>query len=297
MIQDNFTTYDFKLGDNNPSVKFLQRSLRESVNTNLKIDGQFGDSTVRSLKLWQQKIDLSPTGFYNGETRDILNKYINKRFIQEWCYAAVALAVGRDTRSFTAISKAIASVESRAEGFTSDGSVQLLFERHKFKSQLQKRLTESAQDIVLIEDFYKTTFTGNKVSEAVAFVEKQNPNICNSKAGGYLVGASEQKRFELAMSINPTAATESASFGLYQIMGFNAKHCGYDDGYNMLKSFMEGEYYHLMALGNFLEANSGIYTYLKNGNYEAIARLYNGPAYAKNNYHVKIRKALSVFGY
>lgn len=286
----------FKPGDKNESVKLLQRTLRESVNNALVIDGDYGNKTKETLCTWQSKLDIEPSGLYIGQTKEIIDTYINKRFIQEWCYKAVAKEIDRDVASFTALAKAIAGVESRKEGFTPNGNVTLLFERHVFKKQLLDQVTKNTDAVTLINSHYDVNLNGT-TAEVISFVESRNPDICNSKPGGYLVGIKEQERFNLAVKINPIAATNSASFGLYQIMGFNAPLCGYSTGYKMMLAFMDTEYTHLLALAKFLEANKVIYHYLKNRDYNNIAKIYNGPAYAKNNYHIKISNALNKLGY
>lgn len=93
------------------------------------------------------------------------------------------------------------------------------------------------------------------------------------------------------------AAIESASWGLWQIMGFHWNTLGYESVWDFAASMVESEAGHLEALVRFIEAN-GLQDELaacEAGNPDscrAFARAYNGPAYAKNNYHVKMAEAL-----
>lgn len=284
-----------KFGEKNTHVKYLQRYLRETIDNSLVVDSSFGPKTEDTLKKLQSISNLKVTGKYEGDTKEYLDVVIGKRYIQEWRYKQVAALVGRDEKQFTALAKSIANTESLSEGFNPDGSVKLLFERHKFYNYIRPRLAANPLELEHIEAHYQLTL--KNADEAVDLIHKRNPEICNPKSGGYRVGYAEIERFKTAFSINPNAASDSASFGLYQIMGFNAKHCGYATGYEMMLDFMDCEYKHLLAFAKFLEANSAIYTYLKNNKYDSIAKLYNGPRYADNNYHVKIKKALNSFGY
>ncbi|MGA0525154.1 N-acetylmuramidase domain-containing protein, partial [Escherichia coli] len=54
-----------------------------------------------------------------------------------------------------------------------------------------------------------------------------DPNIVNPKPGGYVGGAGEWDRLARAIEINRPAALESASWGLFQIMGFHWKLLGF----------------------------------------------------------------------
>ena len=95
-----------------------------------------------------------------------------------------------------AVIKAIAEVESRGDGFDDQGRPVVLFERHWFR-----RLT-------------KNRF--NKY-----------PDISNIRSGGYT--RNEWKRLEKAMKLDLEAAYQSASWGIFQIMGFNYRSVGYSN--------------------------------------------------------------------
>ncbi|PCR16417.1 hypothetical protein CQA65_30210, partial [Klebsiella pneumoniae] len=53
------------------------------------------------------------------------------------------------------------------------------------------------------------------------------PTLVNAKAGGYTGGDAELERLHGAIAIDKDCAYESASYGLFQIMGFNCVICGY----------------------------------------------------------------------
>lgn len=88
-------------------------------------------------------------------------------------------------------------------------------------------------------------------------------------------------------------AALSTSWGLGQIMGFNHKAAGYDTAVAMVKAFAESEAKQLEGMINFIKAHPPMYAALVSRDWPKFARLYNGPGYAKNNYHVKLQNAYS----
>ena len=83
----------------------------------------------------------------------------------------------------------------------------------------------------------------------------QNPDISNRVPGGYSHGAAEYDRLARAVQLDRTAALNSASCGLGQVMGFNFGKAGYDSVEIMVQKNMESEDEQLMAMANFLKAS------------------------------------------
>lgn len=109
-------------------------------------------------------------------------------------------------------------------------------------------------------------------------------------------------RLKRAVQINKNAAYRSASWGGFQIMGFNARLAGYNSAEMMIKAFMKDADNHLEAAINFIK-NSGLDDELREieaaqTKEEAMpaihrfARGYNGSGYRRNNYHNKLWRAL-----
>lgn len=297
MFTKNYPDLPIRYGDQTSHVGLLQRYLRESVDLTLKVDLHFGSKTKNALQAFQKLHNIDPSGEFSGKTKEVLTKAIFFRYVYDDCYSQVARIVGRDVKQFTAIAKAIASVEARNVGFFENGEVLTLLERHKFNNFLLPRLAGSPSEIELIENHYQITLNPKDAKTAYELVRARNPNICNPEPGGYLREAKEAARLKEAIQINPHVALESCSMGLYQIMGFNAVHSGYDGGVQMYIDFAASEHRHLLAFAKFLESNAAVYTHLRKKDYNAIAKLYNGPGYAKNNYHTKLGKQLAIHGF
>lgn len=173
--------------------------------------------------------------------------------------AADSLGVG------VAAVKAVAEVESAGSGFLPDGRVKLLFERHHFAK-----------------------YTGHKY-------DAKYPAISSSTPGGYKSGAAEAKRFQQALSLDRKAAMLSASYGKFQIMGFNFALCGFTSVDAFVKAMNESESAHLAAFVEFVKSK-GLDDELQRLDWKGFARGYNGPAYAKNAYDTKLAAAYKKHG-
>ena len=97
-------------------------------------------------------------------------------------------------------------------------------------------------------------------------------------------------RLEKAMKIDENAAMRSASWGLGQIMGFNASLSGYGSAKEMVMSFLDDEETHLRAMVKFI-ISAGLDDELRRHDWAGFARGYNGSQYAKNGYDKKLATA------
>ncbi len=102
------------------------------------------------------------------------------------------------------------------------------------------------------------------------------------------VQSKEWSAYKEAKNINWEAAQLSTSWGLGQIMGFNFKLAGYDTVSAMVSEFGVSEYYQLKGMLNFIKNQPKMFEALKKQDWSAFARLYNGPAYAVNEYDIKL---------
>jgi hypothetical protein len=92
------------------------------------------------------------------------------------------------------------------------------------------------------------------------------------------------------MKLDRKAALKSASWGRFQIMGFNWRKCKYDNLQRFIDGMFASESEHLRAFVRFLESE-GLDEPLRQGDWRAFARGYNGPGYAENNYHTRMKDA------
>lgn len=93
-----------------------------------------------------------------------------------------------------------------------------------------------------------------------------------------------------ARAIHWAAANASASWGAFQVMGFNAGMAGFpsiDDFVEAMNS-LEGQ---AMAFTGYLKAIPATLKALRARDWETFARLYNGPGFARGGYHRKLAQA------
>jgi hypothetical protein len=97
-----------------------------------------------------------------------------------------------------------------------------------------------------------------------------------------------------AYDIDAEAALLSTSWGLGQIMGSNWKTTGAESVVLMVREAMESEGNQLKHMANFIKS-AGLIDEIQNKDWAGFAKKYNGPAYAQNQYDVKLASAYERF--
>lgn len=163
---------------------------------------------------------------------------------------------------------AVYLVESNGRGFMDDGRPVILFERHIMRRQLQYAGIPTAQ------------------------FERTQPDIVNVNSGGYTrTSAGEHARLDRAVQINRVCALESASWGLFQLMGFNHARCGFPAIQAFVNAMYRSEAAQLDAFLTFVKADPAMLAAMRAQDWAEFARLYNGRNYAKNNYDTRLKDA------
>ena len=157
--------------------------------------------------------------------------------------------------------RAVSDVESGG-GFLADGRPKILFERHVFSRQTGRRF------------------------DAV------HPDIANPAPGGYLGGPAEYARLARAIACDRAAALRSASWGAFQIMGFNHKAAGFDDVEAFVQAMVSGSGAQLDAFVRFIQS-AGLDDAIVRRDWPGFARGYNGPDYASNHYAARLATAFA----
>ena len=163
---------------------------------------------------------------------------------------------------------AVIAVESAGSGFLPDGRARILFEGHVFWKELQKHGLDPTP-------------------LAVAHPDIVYPRWDRSRYRG---GAAEWDRLDLAVLLHEEAALCSASYGLFQIMGFNHKFCGFDTVQAFVDAQKQSEARQLEAFCAFMRAR-GLAPLLAGRDWAGFARRYNGPGYAANQYDLRLLQA------
>lgn len=169
--------------------------------------------------------------------------------------------------------KAIAEVESSGDGFLSDGRIKILFEGHQF---------------------YKFTKGIFAQSHPTICYKKWTTKFYTKGPNADIRGAGELQRLAEAMALNRTAALLSASYGKFQVMGFNFAICGFVNINDFFKSMQISEAEQLNAFCNYIKGNT-LDDELRQRNWELLAKRYNGPEYKKNKYNTKLANAYAKY--
>jgi N-acetylmuramidase len=167
--------------------------------------------------------------------------------------------------------KAVAKVESRGEGFT-NGKLTILFEPHIFWKQLVKQGIDPKP--------WKVKF----------------PNLLNPIWDKTLYGstASQWDKLMQARTIDAHAANMSASYGAFQIMGFNYTHCGFASVESFISFLEQGVDKHLDTFCTYI-VWAQLVDELRLFDWAGFARGYNGPQYWQNQYDTKLKRAYEFF--
>ncbi len=181
-------------------------------------------------------------------------------------YHAVAEELGVEIAAI----KAVVDIEAgRAhKGFYSPGLPIINFDMSMFRRMAKKR---------------KINIAAYAKSHPVVF-DRLRP----SKYGS--TQAAQYARFQSASAIDSVAAAEGTFWGMFQIGGFNWKICGCSslDDFISRMSYSEREQLELFA--SFLKS-TGFVRYLREKNWSAFARRYNGSSYASRRYHTRLAAA------
>lgn len=155
---------------------------------------------------------------------------------------------------------ALLTVETRGFGYMPDRRPKILFERHIFHRRTQGRF------------------------------DATQPLVSSAQPGGYQGGAGEYARLQRALALERGAALESASWGLGQIMGFNAARVGFVDAEAMVAAFCVSEDEQLAAVARFITATPALLAAFRRRDWAKVAFFYNGKAYAQHGYHLKLAR-------
>lgn len=164
--------------------------------------------------------------------------------------------------------KAVAEVESGGNGFLSTGEPVILFEPHIFWRELKKRGIDPKDHVKGNEDILYEHWG-------------ERPYLPSSKQHGQL---------EKACKIHREAALCSASWGRFQIMGFNYALCGCINIQEFINAIYKDEGEHLRLFCNFIKSK-GLIDELRRKDWRGFAYSYNGANYEKNKYHLKLNTA------
>lgn len=227
-------------------------------------DGIFGQGTATIVKKFQTKHKLVADGIVGEKT---WNKLIYKTGMKlsEVDYKEIAENLGIEVAAV----KAVKEVESgKFGGFLEDNNPPILFEGHIFWNRLKRA----------------------GMNPEVYAIDNRDILYSNWTKQYYMGGMKEYDRLNRAMLINRKAALESASWGMFQIMGFNYKSCGCNSVEEFVQKNKQNERSQLELFMQFIKSNN-LDKYLREKDWAGFACKYNGPEYKQNKYDEKLEQA------
>lgn len=117
--------------------------------------------------------------------------------------------------------------------------------------------------------------------------------LASPRAGEIPNPSSQARRYEIlrrAMAIDEAAALSSASWGIGQVMGANWRLCGYPDVQALVATARRSVAGQIEVMMRFIQG-AGLADELRRLDWAAFARVYNGPAYARNRYDTRMKAA------
>ena len=252
-----------KQGSRGGDVKLLQKYM------GVFQDGIWGPKTTEAVKKWQASKGLTPDGIVGPKTwLKLIENDLKSGALTDADYIKAAIELNVEV----AVLKAIKTVESGGKALQ-NGIPTMLFEGHIFWKQLQARKIDPSKYVkgnenILYKTWTKVHYTGRN--------------------------SGEYARLQKAIKINEAAAYESASYGMFQIMGMHYKTCGYNSAKEFYEALCKSEDAHFYAFIKFIKAK-GIVPYMQKKDWAKIAYLYNGSGYKANKYDIKLANAYNKF--
>lgn len=241
----------------------------------LAVDGRIGPKTIAAIEAFQRRVLPDGRVDPGGQTFSVLVEDAmaatapgGASMDLPQVRGAARLAEGDYQRAArfldceVACVKAVTEVESRGGGYLASGRPKILFEAHIFSKRTGHRYDASHPDV--------SSATWNRTL--------------------YQGGEKEYDRLVKAMSLDRAPALESASWGLFQIMGFNYQSTGFGSIDQYVEAMFESEGRQLDAFINFIKA-SKLDRHLRSLRWADFAKGYNGPGFAQNQYDRKLQSA------
>lgn len=162
---------------------------------------------------------------------------------------------------------AVAEVESGGRtGFDDQGRPKILFEAHQFRK-----------------------FTGHAYD--LSHPHLSRPYSTTQDFRRYYAWDQWSRMYE-AMDLDRDAAWKSASWGMFQVMGFN--HNGWAAVGDFVRNMFVSEYQHLKSFMAFCKDN-GLVKFINDKDWASFAQAYNGDGYSTNHYDTKMATAYAKY--
>lgn len=256
-----------RLNDTGKEVLKLKELLQKQ-GMNVVVNETFDEGTKVAVVAFQKAHDLDADGIVGYRTWEtlFLKNVSTGEQLTHTDFELVADLLDVEVAAL----KAVQQVETGGKGgFFAPGKPAILFEGHIFWNELKKRGIDP-----------ESHRAGN-----------ENILYPRWEKGHYKGGLGEYDRLEQARKINREAADASASWGMFQIMGFNYAACGERSVTDLVNGMVKSELNQLVFAGRFIRQSKTMHVALQNKDWATFAKSYNGPRYAENKYDEKLAAA------
>lgn len=260
-----------KLNDTGKEVLKLKELLQKQ-GVNVVVSETFDEATKTAVVAFQKECGLDADGIVGYRTWEalLLNNVSSGERLTNEDFELVAALLDVELAAL----KAVQQVETGGRGgFFAPGKPAILFEGHIFWNELKKRGIDP-----------ESHRAGN---EHILYPRWEK--------GHYKGGLGEYDRLEQARRINREAADASASWGMFQIMGFNYAACGEKSVTGLVNGMVKSELNQLVFAGRFIRQSKNMHIALQNKDWATFAKYYNGPRYAENKYDEKLAAAYNKY--
>lgn len=258
-----------QLRSKGPEVVKVQQMLK-MLGQRVSTDGDFGPGTMAAVQQVQKQFGIPVNGMIDAATEAALLKATEvqrAKMIRDEDLRAGAQKVSVAPEALMAVR----DVESLGHGFLQSGKAVILYEGHVFWRLLAKAGASPAQYLAGNEDVLQEKFV----------------------AGNPLYKQDQHARLEKAAALSipgvdvSSLAHQSASWGLFQIMGFHFNRLGYTSVHDFCKAMNTSEKEQFDIFLRFLQAENMLDD-LRNLRWANFALRYNGKEYAANKYDVRL---------
>jgi|HubBroStandDraft_1064217.scaffolds.fasta_scaffold97526_2 hypothetical protein len=220
--------------------------------------------------------DPTPLDFTRDLTDTLPMANPNPPRLAESDYGAAAASIGCEISAIMAV----AQVEAGGRhGFAANGLPIIRYELHQFHKQTggKYRVLHDPYDLTHPHLSEPTLADGERCHSG-----RQATEWSLLYGAMILRDANKRRRASEALS--------SASWGMFQVMGFNGTNVGWNDVGQFATDMFASEGNHLRAFVGYV-GYAGLSAAIVGKNWTAFAEGYNGPDYAVNNYDDRIKAA------
>lgn len=218
-----------------------------------EVKQKVSDGELVEIFRQSEKVEPSTENYFSREVTALANNYAEAVTDEHYAEAGQRLEVS------LRMIKAVGIVESRGDGYNSDGSLKSLYERHiNYKLCKKAGCLKEAQQALPVDLFSKKT--GGYKGGTAEYTRAEEAYLGLEKVFRELPWIAADRELSEFKALD--TVLQSKSWGRWQIMGFNHALAGFDTPIEMVRAFHESEVAQLDGFVSFLQ-NTGLVKHLR----------------------------------